>query len=151
MMVTLGLGEDLQWRHPTQILVWQMIIQPIHMSNCKFPQPNIICVIICPIKGCMYHHLPIPIANSSNFSIRFAILMLGTNTREILSLFLPLTIREEVIQNKYAIVRMITIGHYASQIPDLVFKLCFSKSLSPHPPTKLEVEHGQYQRRYLEK
>ena len=133
----MGPGEDIRWRHPTQILVLQMIIQLSRISNWKFSQPNTIFIIIWQMKGCMVHHLPIPIAYSLNGSLSFAILMLGTNTRERLSLFSPLKIRAEVIQNKYEIYRMIMLGNYASQIAYPVFKRCFSNHYIPRSKRKL--------------
>ena len=87
----------------------------------------------------MGHHFPIPIANSLNCSLSFTIMMLGTNTRERLILFLPLTIRAEVIRNKYAIVIMITLGHYSSQILDPVFKRCFSNHRLHIPQRNLRL------------
>ena len=137
MVVTIGIGEDLQWRHPTHIIVCQIIIYPSRMSNCKFPQPKNICTIIWTMKVCMGHHLPIPISNSLNCSLSFGILMLDTNTREISSMFLPLKTRAEAIQNKYAIIRIITLVHYVSQISDPVLKRCFSNHCLPSSQQKL--------------
>ena len=74
------------------------------------------------MKGCMGHHLTSPIVYSLNISLSFANLMLVINTRETLNMFLPFTIRAEVIRNTYAVVIMVTLGLYANKISDPVFK-----------------------------
>ena len=103
-------------------MIWNPIVQPDSMLDCKWPKRDIVDLIVAPVQRNMEHECASHVHDGLDRTLCTSILVLRTYARERLLLTLGPTVFPELLGCKHAVVAAVLLDFNTSQLPKPLFK-----------------------------